>query len=178
MLNARTLINLSKQIEKIIYNSTRKDTFGYILLDNLLEELNRHPAWEHIALSDIAEVVKGSSIKRLEISGNKIRLIRRDTPIPTALSHRVIPPKSLYYGTSAVGLSRIKTFGIKAFRSDYVKLFPDKRMIQVLTHKNSHVSYIEVDAFRAYQDGIPFIKGELNCYMTEYIPAKYIKKII
>lgn len=178
MLSSRTLINLSKQIERIILNYIYKDEFGYMLLQELLDELNKHPAWEYTTMSDIIEVNRNSTLKRLQISGDKIRLVIPQTITNTKLSSKAIPPKTLFYGTTIVGVSRIKTFGIKSFKDKYVKLFPDKKMIGVLTHRKSHPAYIEIDAYKAYQDGIHFIKSDFNSYLAEYIPPKYINKIL
>lgn len=178
MLTARTLINLSKHIEKIIYRSPNKDQFGYLTLAELLLELNNHPAWEYINIQDISEVVKKSTLKRLEISGNKIRLIipRQDSTAP--LIHTVIPPKKLYYGTTVVGISRIKTFGLRSYKDKYIKLYPDKRMVQVLVHRVNHVAIAEIDAMKAHKNNISFLKGDLNTYLAEFIPPEYIIKII
>jgi len=177
MLSARTVINLSKQLEKILYKSDSVDDYGYIEIEKVLEELNNHPAWEYVSYLDIKEVVKSSALKRLEISGNKIRLIRLNSAINNTITHNVIPPKVLYYGTGIVGISRVKTFGIRSYKDQFVKLYPDKRMIQVLIHRNSHIAHIEIDAFKAHKDGIKFVKGDLNTYLAEYIPPQYIKKI-
>lgn len=178
MLSSRTLINLSKQIEKIILNYIYKDEFGYILIEELLQELNKHPAWEYTTISDIIEVTKNSTLNRLQISGDKIRLVIPQKLVNHNLSSKVIPPQTLFYCTTIVGVSRVKTFGIKSFKDKYVKLFPDKNMISVLTHRKSHPVYIEINAFKAYQDGIEFIKSDFNSYLAEYIPPKYINKIL
>ncbi|MEW5818633.1 MAG: RNA 2'-phosphotransferase [Cyanobacteriota bacterium] len=177
MLSSRTVVNLSKQIEKVLFNVVESDEFGFITIDELLEELNKHPAWEYIQYSDITDVVKSSPLKRLEISGNKIRLNRPLKTVSSAIFNNVMPPNTLYYGTSFVGISRIKTFGIRSYRDQYIKLYPDKRLIQVLVHRNSHIVYVEIDALKAYKDGINFVKGNLNTYLVEHIPPKYINKI-
>lgn len=177
MLSARTLINLSKYVESVILKSSDKDEYGYVFIEDVVEEINKHPLWEHIVPMDIIEVSKGSPLRRLEIIGNKIRLIAITSNKPAIFDHKVIPPKLLYYGTNIVGISRIKTFGIKSFREQYIKLFPDKKMVQVLIHKNSHIAYVEIEAFQAHLDGIEFIRGGVNTYLATFIPAKYIKKI-
>lgn len=177
MLSSRTLVNLSKQVEKILLKTENVDEYGYMSVGEILQELNRHPAWEYVGYLDIKELVNSSAIRRLELSGNKIRMIRHQSPATPALVHKVIPPKTLFYGTSVVGISRVKTFGIRPFKEQYIKLFPDKRMIQVLTHRNSHVAYVEIDALQAHREGIAFYKSDLNTYLAEYVPSDYIKKI-
>ncbi|MGD9580056.1 MAG: RNA 2'-phosphotransferase [Vampirovibrionia bacterium] len=178
MLDSRTLINLSKQIEKIILNYIYKDEFGYVPIEHVLKELNKHPAWEYTTLTDILEVIKNNTLNRLQISGDQIRLLIPQKFTTRNTLNNVIPPKTLFYGTTVVGVSRIKTFGIKSFKDKYIKLFPDKKMIQVLTHRKMHPAFIEIDAFKAHQDGIKFIKSDFNSYLAEYIPAKYINKIL
>jgi putative RNA 2'-phosphotransferase len=177
MLSARTVVSLSKYIENILTRTSNTDEYGYMLMEDLIEEVNDHPLWEHIQPLDIKEVVNGSAIRRLELVGNKIRLIRPVNNVTTPFKHRVIPPATLYYGTTVVGISRVKTFGLKPLKDNYVKLFPSKSMVQVMVHRNAHIAYVEIEAFKAHQDGIQFIKGDLNTYLANHIPAKYIKKI-
>jgi putative RNA 2'-phosphotransferase len=178
MLNARTIINLGKLIENILQRSLKVDELGYMKIEDLIEEVNQHPLWEHIQPLDLKDIVNGSPIRRLELTGNKIRLVRPVNNASNSIKHRIIPPKILYYGTGVVGISRIKTFGLKPLRDQYVKLYPDKKMVQVMVHKNTHIAYVEIDALKAHQDGIEFTKGQFSTYLATNIPPKYIKRII
>lgn len=181
MLSSRTLINLSKYIENILFNQTQKDEYGFVLLEKVLDELRKHPLWDCIEFEDIVEVVNSSSLKRLQIMGNKIRMVQTPNIINITspiTNKKVIPPKLLYYGTSLVGITRIKTFGIKSFKDNYIKLYPDKKMVQVLVHRNADITYIEINALDAHLEGVTFIKGDYNSYLTEFIAPKYIQKII
>jgi RNA:NAD 2'-phosphotransferase (TPT1/KptA family) len=152
-------------------------------LSLLLEMLHQHPLWDQVTREDLFQVLKASPVKRLEILGDKIRLSRKtklssaDLTLPKGTRTKIIPPKTLYYGTSFVGISRVKVFGIRSFKEDFVKLYADKRMIQVLVHKNSHIAYVELDAFQAHLDGVPFYKGDLNNYLVKELSPNYIRKI-
>lgn len=177
MLNARTLINLSKHVENIIQSNSSLDEYGYMSIEDLIVDLNSHPLWEHIQPLDLKDIVNGSPIKRIEICGNKIRLVRNKFNISNVFKHKIIPPKTLYFGANIVGISRIKNFGIKPVREKYVRLYSDKKMVQVLVHKNNHIAYVEIDALKAYSEGVEFYKGNFNVYLAEYISPKYFKKI-
>ena len=178
MLSSKTLIKLSKDIEHILKNESNKDRFGFALLEKVYERLQTNYNWIDITLSEMIETVNSNTVKRLEILGNQIRLNESSMINLPYNATKILPPPVLYYGTTATNLIHIKKHGIKSIKNDKLKLFTQKEMINVLSHKNSCIVYIQINSLKAHNEGIQFYKYRPYCYLADYIPLKYINKFI
>jgi len=93
---------------------------------------SKRPDWQHLTAADLADAIGGSTKRRYEMAGGRIRaLYGHSTPVKLARTPQS-PPGWLYHGTSPHALDAIRQSGLKP-----------------MTRQHVHLSYRRADAYQA-----------------------------
>ena len=91
---------------------------------------------------------------------------------------KMIPPDILYHGTARRFLSSIKINGLLPQGRQYVHLSQDISTAQsVGLRRDNKPCVLQIDAKRAWEDGILFYFGNEKVWLADVIPSKYITEI-
>ena len=173
-------IKLSKEIAYALRHKPEEynlslDVEGYALIDDLLEGINnKHKYSKVITIDDINEVIRISDKKRLEISGEYIRALYGHSIDTKIEKQEIMPPDILYHGTTHKAIDSILKEGLKPMNRQYVHLSKDIDMaIRVGKRRDNDPIVLEIDAKKAYEDGIKFYKGNYDVILVDFLPYIY-----
>jgi putative RNA 2'-phosphotransferase len=121
-------------------------------------------------------MIKQSTKKRHELSGDKIRaLYGHSTPEKIVLEKQA-PPEVLYHGTAKRFLDNIKQDGLLPMGRQYVHLSVDVETAkQVGRRRDPKPVILVIKSKQAYEDGINFYHGNENIWLSDSIESKYIE---
>jgi len=89
----------------------------------------------------------------------------------------VIPPLSLYHGTSDRFLNAIQRVGIKPQTRQYVHLSSTMETAREVGSRHGLPVVIRIDARKMYKDGIKFYRSKNGVWLTEIVKPEYFKNI-
>jgi putative RNA 2'-phosphotransferase len=168
------IIRLSKKLAYILRHNPEEfgitlDSEGYASLDEILKELG-------VTKSDVLEVIEKTEKRRFEIKENKIRALYGHS-IPIDLKHHEIePPDELYHGTERKTVPTILEEGLKPMGRNYVHLSKTKEDAMVVgLRRDTSPAILVIKAKEAWEAGVKFFDAG-DVVLTEYIPAKYLKR--
>ncbi|MEQ8189309.1 MAG: RNA 2'-phosphotransferase [Candidatus Eremiobacterota bacterium] len=155
------------------------DEEGWVDSDSLIKTLSQErKGWENLSIRDLEEMIKRSSKKRHEISGNKIRAIYGHSVPEKLLKEPQPPPEVLFHGTSRMAWEIIQSSGLLPMNRQYVHLSFDKETAyEVGRRKDKKPLLLVVKAQKAFGKGIKFYKGNEKIWLSDYIPAEYIQVV-
>lgn len=154
------------------------DEEGWVSVEQLVDALNKDMKWIGTSEDDLLVMIDKSEKKRHEISGGKIRAFYGHSIPMHIKKEKMIPPDILYHGTARRFLSSIKINGLLPQGRQYVHLSQDISTAQSvgLRHDNKPC-VLQIDAKRAWEDGILFYFGNEKVWLADVIPSKYITEI-
>ncbi|MDJ0942649.1 MAG: RNA 2'-phosphotransferase [Kiloniellales bacterium] len=153
------------------------DRNGWIELETLARALaGSRPEWRDLAAAEIRAMVAAATKQRYEIRGERIRA-RYGHSLPEKIEgNPVVPPALLYHGTTPEALPRIRTQGLKPMRRHYVHLSPDPETATLVAERRSKTPVIiEVRARDAHAEGLAFYRGNDQVWLSDPIPASYLR---
>lgn len=175
-------VSLSKTMSKALRHSP--DRLGITLapdgsveLSKLVDALNRRGGWpRQLDASDVLHVVEHGSKQRFAVEDGRIRA-RYGHSIPFAVDYqRAEPPAVLYHGTSEANVASILQQGLLPMGRQVVHLSVDVATArQVGSRHRGHVVIFQVDAQRAYRDGVAFYCGNDSTWLADEVPATYLR---
>lgn len=175
-------IKLSKEISYALRHAPEEyelelDEEGYVSITKLLDSLNKKNKYEReIVKEDIEHIIEISDKKRLEIIDNKIRALYGHSIPNKIIKEKAIPPDTLYHGTAHKFIDSILKNGLLPKSRQYVHLSLDiETAIDVGKRRDDDPIILEIDAKKAYQDGISFYIGNDKVWLSDSVPSKYIK---
>ena len=155
------------------------DDEGFVPIDQLLAAINEGSNYDrHVVESDLDEIIRSSDKQHHEIVGTKIRaLYGHTTPVKIART-AAEPPKILYHGTARRFCEAIMAEGLKPMARHYVHLSVDVDTAKrVGSRRDSSPALLEVDAMKAFEDGLVFYRGNDKVWLADAIPPKYLRRI-
>lgn len=151
------------------------DEEGWVVVEQLLEALNSSKEWRSITQDNLIEMIVSSEKKRHEILNGKIRAYYGHSIPKKILKKEMMPPNTLYHGTSKKFLDSIKKKGLLPKGRNYVHLSEDvETAIQVGKRRDEHPVILMIAAQRAYTDGIKFYLGNEKVWLADSVPTQYI----
>ena len=182
-----TLFNftsLSKTISHALRHSPEEYNLrllegGWILIEDLLNSISeKEPYWKGLNITIIQALINQSDKERHEINGEFIRAKYGHTTSVELNFSAVTPPQVLYHGTSRESAKRILIEGLKRMDRQYIHLSPQiEEAERVGKRKDSKPILLRVDAKLAYQNGVSFYKGNDKIWLSDEIPAEFIKMV-
>lgn len=155
------------------------DEGGWVSLDTLLASLRRLGlGWEQLDRSDVHRMIDGSSKRRHEIAGDRVRALYGHS-LPGRLSKDPAePPSQLFHGTDHVAWQTIKEEGIRPMGRQFVHLSVDVPTAKEVGLRKSRLPIVlAVDAAAAYLEGVPFFVGNEAVWLADSVPAKYVVEV-
>ena len=90
----------------------------------------------------------------------------------------VTPPDILYHGTVKQFIHFIEESGLKKMKRHAVHLSANTKSAErVAGRRKSKTIILEIDAKQMFEDGYELFVTENNVWLTDTVPAKYIKRI-
>jgi len=171
---------LSKMMSYILRH--RPDEFGLVLDEEgfvSLKELHRaiveEEGWSFVRMPYLQEVVNTCDKQRFEIKEGKIRAYYGHS-VPIKITYEPIePPKTLFHGTRRKTYPVILEKGLKPMGRQYVHLTTQKELaLRIGRRRDPEPVLLEVQAKRAYEDGIIFYRANELIYLVDYLSTEYI----
>ena len=150
-------------------------------------ELDEH-GWAHV--DELCRVTKidRATLEQIVASDDKRRysfsadgqLIRANQghsiPVdvePTELE----PPEILFHGTGEKSVASIKIQGLLKMSRLYVHLSADKETARKVGERHGAPKIFVVESSRMFGDGYKFFRSVNGVWLTEHVPAKYLKEM-
>lgn len=176
-----SLIRTSRYISMILRHQPGKigitlDEHGWANVEELIEGVNKtHP----IDFSVLEEIVATDDKQRYSFNADKT-LIRANQghsiPVDVELDE-INPPQFLYHGTGEKYVASIDEIGLIPKSRLYVHLSSDiDTAINVGSRHGKPVVY-QVSSEKMTEDGFKFYLSANKVWLTERVPAEYLKKI-
>ena len=174
-------VSLSKAMSKALRHRPERlgltlAADGSVELQALIEALNSRGGWPRtLTEADIMHVVEHGSKERFAVEGERIRA-RYGHSIPLAAPYKVgEPPALLFHGTTRERVAPIMEEGLLPMGRRVVHLSTDvKTAVQVGRRHGHEVVVFRVDARRAWDEGVPFYRGNENTWLADSIPPAYL----
>ena len=150
------------------------DADGYASLDEVLHILKGLPNFRWANRADVDAVVNVTTgRRRFEIQGQHIRALYGHTA-PRPEYAPVEPPATLYHGAAPESVAQIKREGLRPMQRRYVHLAATPQMARSIGLRHSPEPVIlEIDAARAYADGVEFYRPTEEIYLTTEVLSRY-----
>ena len=147
------------------------DDDGYVSIDALLAVLcESHPG---VSETDVAAVIQRvqADKKRFSLIDGKVRANYGHSLI-RAVQHPVaLPPALLFHGTTEDSLPAILREGLRPMLRQYVHMTPDRSLANRTGARHGRPVVVGVDAERAADDGLKFMRANPVFWLTEFVPG-------
>jgi putative RNA 2'-phosphotransferase len=152
------------------------DENGWVEIEQLLMSLKENNQWSSLKEEDLYNMIESSEKKRHEILIGKIRALYGHSLPERIVKEEKEPPTILYHGTARRFLVSIKEDGILPKRRQYVHLSIDiDTASQVGKRRDNEPIILEINAKKAWDEGVKFYLGNDKVWLADNIPSKYIK---
>jgi putative RNA 2'-phosphotransferase len=176
----RKLVRISKFLSLVLRHKPETiglylDQGGWARVDELIVASNRSgvPLDEGL----LREVVEQNDKQRFAFSDDGLRIrASQGHSIPVELGlEPLVPPEFLYHGTATRFLQSIRRQGLAPGRRNQVHLSPDERTAVRVGQRHGNPVVLTVQAGRMYANGFTFYLSANGVWLTERVPAEYIK---
>lgn len=153
------------------------DKEGWVDVNVLILSLRKKEEWQGLNLVDVEAMINLSTKKRHEILNGRIRALYGHSTSQQIIKQKSTPPNLLYHGTLQNKVSKILNEGLKPMERQYVHLSVDtETATKVAERRKGEIKILEVEALKAYNDGISFYKEGSGIWLADVILPKYIKQ--
>lgn len=88
-----------------------------------------------------------------------------------------VPPEVLYHGTPAKWADEIRRTGLKKMARQHVHLSANIDTARTVGRRRGEEHIFQIDAAAMHRDGLIFYCSENGVWLTEEVPAKYLKDV-
>jgi len=157
------------------------DINGWTNVDELIEKSNIE-----FDLDDLKHVVENSNKQRFSL--NKRHVLKGDDKyfIRANQGHSVegveleleeaVPPQILFHGAPVGVIDTIIKEGLKKMNRHHVHLSPDEATAANVGSRRGAFEILEVEAMRMRADGLKIYISDNGVYLTDNVPAEYIRR--
>lgn len=130
-----------------------------------------------LTFEELEIIVETNDKKRFAFNKDKTKLrATQGHSIDVDLKLKPVNPTFvLYHGTSTDALNSIFKTGLNKAKRHHVHLAKDKSTSTIVGLRKGSSVLLEVDAPRMIKDGYKFFISENGVYLTDFVPAKYLK---
>lgn len=174
-------LQLSKEISYALRHAPWEyelelDDDGWVSVEQLLISLKENSKWESVTVRDLEHIIQNSDKKRHELVDGKIRALYGHSIPMKILKESAEPPMILFHGTARRFCKSIENNGLLPKGRQYVHLSNDiETALQVGKRHDDKPVILEIDAKKAWNEGIKFYLGNDKVWLADNIPSKYIK---
>ena len=154
------------------------DSAGWVVVDVLLEALNKHG--HDLDRARLDNIVATNDKKRFEYDaeGAKIRACQGHSLKNVDLQLEAKdPPEYLYHGTASRFLSSIMEHGLIPGNRQYVHLSFDEGTARKVGERHGTPSILRVAALKMHQKKYIFYLSHNNVWLTKGVPVEYLETI-
>lgn len=151
------------------------DRQGWVGVTELLAAAAAHGVV--MSREELDFVVDNNDKKRLTIStdGTRIRAAQgHSIDVDLRLAVRV-PPTVLYHGTVGKFIGDIRTEGLRKMSRHAVHLSATRETATIVGGRRGRAGVLMIEAFRMNRDGYTFEVSDNGVWLTEHVPAEYIR---
>ncbi|EPY2279065.1 RNA 2'-phosphotransferase [Clostridium sporogenes] len=180
-MNLINYLQLSKEISYALRHAPWEyelelDENGWVSVEQLLIALKENSKWESVTVGDLEHIIENSNKKRHEVVDGKIRALYGHSISMKIVKESAEPPVVLFHGTTRRFLKSIENKGLLPKGRQYVHLSNDmETALQVGKRHDNKPVILEIDAKKAWEEGIMFYLGNDKVWLADNIPSKYIK---
>lgn len=173
-------LKLSKEISYALRHAPWEyelelDENGWVSAEQLLTALRENSKWENVTIENLKYIIENSDKKRHELVNGRIRALYGHSIPMKILKDISEPPAILFHGTARRFLESIENKGLLPKGRQYVHLSKDiETALQVGKRHDDKPVILEVDAKRAWKEGVKFYLGNDKVWLADNIPIKYI----
>lgn len=174
-------LQLSKEISYVLRHAPWEyelelDENGWVRVEQLLTALKENGKWESVTKGDLEHIIENSDKKRYELVGGKIRALYGHSVPKKIVKESAEPPVILFHGTARRFLESIENKGLLPKGRQYVHLSNDiETALQVGKRHDEKPAILEIDAKKAWDEGIKFYLGNDKVWLADNVPSIYIK---
>jgi putative RNA 2'-phosphotransferase len=153
------------------------DKNGWTSTSILIEKLNQKGF--QIDLDTLKHVVESNSKKRFAFKDafDQIRA-NQGHSVEVDLGYQAQrPPHKLYHGTAEQFVKSILKTGLEKRRRHHVHLSADTETALNVGKRHGKPFIFEIQAAEMYQDKFAFFLSENGVWLTDHVPAKYLKQL-
>ena len=151
------------------------DENGWVDIEQLLYSLRAGRDWTQVSENDLRIMITTSEKIRHEISNGKIRALYGHSTQQKIIKQMKEPPEALYHGTSERFLPSIKEQGLLPMGRQYVHLSLDiDTAVQVGKRRDYKPVILQINANKAWKEGVAFYQGNKKVWLADAISTKYI----
>ena len=152
------------------------DENGWVSVEQLLTALKENSQWESVTIEDLEHIIECSDKKRHELVDGRIRALYGHSVPKKIVKESAEPPVILFHGTARRFLESIENKGLLPKWIQYVHLSNDiETALQVGKRHDDKPIILEIDAKRAWDEGVKFYLGNDKVWLADSIPSKYTK---
>lgn len=153
------------------------DENGWLEVDKLIEGINKKKGM-NLNFETLTEVVEENDKKRFAFNEDqtKIRANQGHSAKVDVELKETIPPAKLYHGTVAKFVDAIMETGLVPMSRLHVHLSADVGTATNVGSRRGKPLILEIDADSMHKDGCLFYRSENGVWLTQEVPARYIKR--
>ncbi|HVX10224.1 MAG TPA: RNA 2'-phosphotransferase [Pirellulales bacterium] len=178
----KRLVTISKFLSKYLRHEPEAlgltlEPGGWVLVEDLLAGATR--IGFPIAADELARVVADNDKQRfaLDETGSKIRANQGHSTEVDLQLPEVEPPERLYHGTVARFVDAIRTEGIKKMDRHDVHLSKDVDTATKVGQRRGKPVILVIESARMAADGYKFRLSANGVWLTDHVPAEYIRRL-
>ena len=148
------------------------DEHGWADVDELLRRV------KNLDRATLEQIVAADEKQRYSFSADG-KLIRANqghsVPVDVELEE-ISPPEILYHGTGEKFSASIKNLGLLKKSRLYVHLSSDIDTAEKVGRRHGVPKIFLVESGKMFRDGFKFFRSVNGVWLTEHVPAKYLKE--
>jgi putative RNA 2'-phosphotransferase len=175
------LVTVSKFISKYLRHEPEAlglvlEPGGWVFVDDLLE--GAAEAGFSMSRAELEQVVAESDKQRFSFDemGEKIRANQGHSTAVDLQLPDAVPPATLYHGTPEKFVALILAEGLKKMKRHDVHLSTDIAMTMKVGARRGKPVLLVIDSGRMAADGYTFRVSANGVWLTDHVPAKYLRK--
>jgi len=180
MITERENVKISKFLSLILRHQPEKigielDENGWTAIKELIEK--SAIAGVRFDFEILKFVVNTNNKKRFSFDDSltKIRASQGHSVDVNPGYSPIPPPVILYHGTAIKNIVSIFESGLKKQNRYHVHLSTDTKTAKIVGQRHGDAIILEVLTNQMYADGYQFFLSDNNVWLTDYVPAKYLK---
>lgn len=182
MLTEKDITRISKFMSLVLRH--QPETIGLTLDENgwadtteLIEKMNRQGYT--ITPQLMQQVVATNAKKRFAFNedGTRIRAAQGHSIAVNLSLPQQVPPATLYHGTGEKSVASILSTGLDKRSRHQVHLSADTATAIAVGRRHGKPVLFEIATGQMHQDGFLFYLSENGVWLTDAVPAKYLKPL-
>jgi len=151
------------------------DSAGWVEIAMLLDGLKRKGT--DVSQAELLQIVETSDKKRFSISDDGLRIrCNQGHSIEVSLGYETRePPEILYHGTAIRFLDSIRLAGLTRQARHHVHLSDSLETAGIVGKRHGKPAVLEISAGKMSRNGFQFFLSENGVWLTDSVPASFIK---